>query len=474
MTDSVLRAALPSLLVALLFQVPAGAADITLSEALTRARENAPEIAAALARQEASELRRDQARGHRMPSIRLQEIWMRTDSPAEAFALQLNQKQFSFPDFAASDPNNPDPIESATTRLEVEIPLYTGGEIGSRVEQADLGAQAATATTEWTANHAALAAAEAYIQLAQAGEHVKLLERSLGTVEAHVELARAYSAQGMLVRSELLRAEVEQARIQDMLTQARGMAEVAAASLSFRLAELPDTEWELQPLPIPESIDRDISAWIDSSRERADLRAARRMLEAGRLESKAVRSRLMPKLGLVARHDLVDETPFGADANATSIMAVGSIELWRGGTHRSEAQAAEAEVAAGERELAQFVEAVALQVRDAFVQATSALDRHATAVKAREAALETERITGERFAQGVVKTIDVLDASTALREAEMRELVARADAHLARFRLAVASGHRPEDALTRLAPSDIDPNATSNSPNAPVDQERRR
>jgi outer membrane protein TolC len=474
MTDSIFRAALSFLVVAAISPALAGAEQITLSEALERARGNAPEIAAARARQEASELRLDQARGHRLPSIRLQEIWMRTDSPAEAFALQLNQKRFSFPEFAASDPNNPDPIESATTRLEVELPLYTGGEIGSRVEQATLAAQAASATAEWTADNAALAAAEAYIHLAQAREHVVLLERSLGTVEAHVELARAYSRQGMLVRSELLRAEVEQARIEDMLTRARGMAEVAAANLSFRLSALAGTEWGLEPLPMPESLDRDVAEWIDFSRDRADLRAARHMLEAGRLESKAVRSRLMPKLGILARHDLVDDTPFGTNADATSIMAFGSIELWRGGTHRSEAQAAEAEVAAGEQEVAQYVDAIALQVRNAFVQATSALDRHTTAVEAREAAVETERITEERFAQGVVKTIDVLDASTALREAEMRELVARADAHLARFRLAVASGRRPEDALTSPSPTDRDPSEASNPSNAPVDQETPR
>ena len=53
-----------------------------------------------------------------------------------------------------------------------------------------------------------------------------------------------------------------------------------------------------------------------------------------------------------------------------------------------------------------------------------------------------------RFENGVAKTLDVLDAMTARREAEARELVARAEAHLATLRLALAAGRRPETALT--------------------------
>jgi len=44
-----------------------------------------------------------QAQGFRLPSVTLQEIFTRTDSPAEAFAFKLNQERFSFADFMTSD-----------------------------------------------------------------------------------------------------------------------------------------------------------------------------------------------------------------------------------------------------------------------------------------------------------------------------------------------------------------------------------
>jgi hypothetical protein len=43
--------------------------------------------------------------------------------------------------------------------------------------------------------------------------------------------------------------------------------------------------------------------------------------------------------------------------------------------------------------------------------------------------------------------IDLVDATTSRQEAETRELVARAEAHLASLRLAVSAGRAPETAL---------------------------
>ena len=86
-------------------------------------------------------------------------------------------------------------------------------------------------------------------------------------------------------------------------------------------------------------------------------------------------------------------------------------------------------------------------MRQAFEEARTARERHATSLKAIEAARESERIVSERFQGGIVKMLDVLDATTARREAETRELVARAESHLTAFRLALKAGRRPESAL---------------------------
>ena len=66
--------------------------------------------------------------------------------------------------------------------------------------------------------------------------------------------------------------------------------------------------------------------------------------------------------------------------------------------------------------------------------------RHTTAESSLAAATEAVRVRQSRFKQGLDKMIDLLDAETGLREAEMRELVARYDVILDTHRLRYVSG----------------------------------
>ncbi len=439
------RAVAAAALVPLLVAGPAAALD--LGEAMRLAREQAREVAAARARTAAGEARLERARGFRLPSVSLHEIGIRTDSPAEAFALTLNQERFSFADFVAGDPNDPDVVESFTSRLELSLPLYTGGESAARIRQARSALAADQAGEAWTADQAALAAATAYVRLAQAREGVVLVERALSTVEAHVALARAYVEEGLLVRSELLRADVERARLEDQLLEARGLARVAEANLSFALGLPLDESWSLEPLPASAELAEPLGGFLASLGSRGDLEAARSLVGAAEEEIAARQAARLPKVGLVARADLVDDSLFGTHGESTAVMAVASFDLWAGGRHRAAVAAARAEADAAARDVERFTEGTALAVRRAYEIASTSRERHATALAALAAAREAERITGERFAQGVVKTIDVLDAETALREAETRELVARAEAVLSTIALAVEAGRAPETAL---------------------------
>lgn len=423
------------------------AEPLSLREVLETARSQAREVVAASARYEAAEARLAQARGFRLPSLSFQELWVRTDSPAEVFAFKLNQGRFSFADFMVTDPNRPDPLNTAMSRFELQLPVYTGGELSGRIAQAEAAAAAAGANATWAGEQAALVAAEAYVMLDQAREYVALLERSRETVSAHVDLARAYEAQGMLVRSEVLRAEVELARIDDLLAEARGNARVAGANLAFRLAASSDVEWELEPLPSPVALSGELAEWLQRAADRKDLVAARRMLAAGEREDDVRRAAFLPKVAIVGRADWFDDKLFGTHGSSSAVMAVATINLFAGGSDRAARAAAAHEVRAGRADVERFQEGVRLEARQAYEAAQTARTRHATALKSLEAAREGERITGERFRAGVVRTLDVLDAATARREAETRELVARAEAQAASVRLAVTAGVRPEEVL---------------------------
>lgn len=437
-----------------LFVQPLAAQEtLSLAEALGRGRGGAGETVAANARQRAAEAKAREAFGYRLPQVRISEQWVRTDSPADAFGMLLNQERFSFPDFVAGDPNDPDALETAITRFEVEVPIWTGGEISARIEQAKLAAEAAGSGAARAGDEAAVAAAEAWIRLAQAREAVALFEKSRETVAAHVELARNYAAQGMIVRSDLLRAEVELARVEDLVSEACGNARVAEANLGFRLGEPIGTGYSLGELDEPPALARSREEWVAASGDRDDLEGVRKRLAAGELEAEARKGGLFPRIGAVGRYDLVDDELFGSHGDSTTIVALASWELFDGGKRRASIAAARAEAEAGRADVDRFTEGIRLEAQHAYETAAVALERRATAAAALASASEAVRIVEERFRAGVIRTTDVLDAATARREAEMRELSARAEAWIAQLRLSLAAGEAPESILFPSTPN---------------------
>jgi outer membrane protein TolC len=299
-----------------------------------------------------------------------------------------------------------------------------------------------------------VAAAEAYVRLAQAREQAALLEASRETLTRHVEMARVYAGQGMIVRSELLRAEVELARLDDLLAEARGQARLAETDLSFRLGADLAAVWTLEPLPAEVSDPGTLEVWLAQAGARSDLAAMRHMVAAGQLEEEVQRAAARPRVGLVVRHDLYDSLPIGAHGDSTTVMAMAGVDLWNGGRHRAAAAAARSEADAVSREVERMERGIRLEVQQAWQAMDTARSRQRTAVRSLEAAREAERILGERFRSGVSRMIDLLDAATARREAETRELVARAESQAAAFRLTFAAGKPPESALSPEAPKE--------------------
>lgn len=423
------------------------ARELSLEEAMRLARERQATVQAAKAEEEAAAQRVNQAKGFRLPSLRFDEVFIRTDSPAEAFALKLNQERFSFASFMTTDPNRPKKLDTTISRFELQLPVYTGGELSSRIAQAQRFAESKTLARQWAERQAALAAAEAYVMLAQAQEYVALLQKARDTVAAHVALAKAYVDQGMLVEAEYLRAQVELSRLEDLLAQAKGQEEVAQANLAFRLGLEQTERFEIKPLALPAGPADGLEEYLATAEARPDVRGAEAMVKAAELEAQVKKAAFLPKAGIVARADWVDDTLFGTHGDSTTVMAVVGANLFAGGSDRAAVAAARAEARAGGEQVRFARQGVALEVRQAYVEAQVAVARVATARKALQAAAEVERVTTERFRQGVVKMIDLLDADTARREAETRELVARAEAHLALLRLAVKAGREPESAL---------------------------
>ena len=433
-----------TILISVAFSTGVGAQDLSMEQAVATALANNPTIRAADERSRAAAARSKQAKGHRWFSLDLSEVYSYTNNPAEVFAFKLNQGRFDFGEFTMTDPNDPDWLSTWITSLEMTVPIYTGGQLGNRIDQADHMASAEELRLEHTRNKVAFDTITAYTNLAKAREQVDLMTHSRETTAEHVSLAESYAEQGLILDAEVLKARVFLAQMDEMVAQATNGARLAQAALNFEMGTDQSTPRQISPLPPPPTAPGDLENWVDAAIERRlDLRAARLELEAGRLEEKTTKPWYLPEVAARGKYELYDDTIFGSNGHSGSIMAFARFSLFQGGSDTASREAARHEAAAGEADIRRFEEGVRLEVQQAWHDLRTSQARHSTATNSLAAARESLRVREQRFKQGLDKMIDLLDAETELREAELRELVARYDVSLSTYRLFFVSGGNP-------------------------------
>ncbi len=430
-----------SLVITMVAATAVGAQELTLDSAVDAALNNNPEVHAARERAAAATKRLDGGKSHRLPKIGLSESFVYSNNPAEVFALTLNQGRFDMEEFFMSDPNNPDALSTFITKIDLELPIYTGGKLSARVGQAEAMASSEDYSYSHTQQKVAFETITAYVNLAKAREHQALLEKAREATAEHVRLAEKYAAQGVILEADVLQARVYLSQTDDLLTQATNGAQLAEAALNFQMGANQTLPRSLAKLPPAAPVGGDVNDWISAAVEqRRDLEAARRKLEAGRLEEKASRPGFFPEVAVLGNYGLYDDTIFGSNGHSGSLMAVARINLLGGGSNNAARAAARHETASFEADIRRFEEGVRLEVQQAWQDLATARNRQATADASLEAATEAVRVRESRFKQGLDKMIDLLDAETGLREAEMREMVARYDVALDTHRLRYVSG----------------------------------
>jgi outer membrane protein TolC len=116
---------------------------------------------------------------------------------------------------------------------------------------------------------------------------------------------------------------------------------------------------------------------------------------------------------------------FGGDGDSYTLMAVASWKIFDGGASWARLSRSRREEAAAKAQKLGYEQKVEFEIREAGQAIEEARARLAVTAEAVGAAERAHTILEERFAQGVARMTDLLDAETMLNETRLRELEAR-------------------------------------------------
>jgi outer membrane protein TolC len=409
-----------------------------VEEAVALALESAPELQQRRAEERVAKAERRGARAERLPRVELMAGYTRQSDIREFVTAGPDGSE------TVIFPNLPNQTRS---RLQLSLPLYTGGRL-ERLEQAARERETVAARSlEAAAADVALATRSAYWSLVAARESERVLGEALASFEAHLGDARNRERFGLAARNEVLAVQVERDRAELRRLEAERDAELAAARLARLLGLRPGQRVEpVEPLAVDPGATPEVETLVERALER---RPARGALVAGVAAAEAVAGAeaagRLPSLAFGAGFDLANPNmrilpPRGEWEESWDVGVSLRFEVFDGGRRSAGEARARARADAARAALLAFDRGTRLEVTEAALDLRLLAASLSVAGQALEAAREGARVAGERERAGVIPASERLDAETALLRAGLELTRARAGLRIARARLDRALG----------------------------------
>lgn len=344
------------------------------------------------------------------------------------------------------------PREYSTATLGASQHLYQGGKLwhGRHAAKQRFGSEKSRHFR--TIQDILFRVAAQYYEVLLAERSISVAKEQITRTERQLELAKSRFEVGLVNQTDVLRAQVQVANAQEQLERARNQRDVAMENLSLELGmqKMPqeiaapkDLTFSEQPMP---------KLYAKATSNRRDLAELEKRLQAAKSTVHSEQAnRAWPKLAVESGYTVTDEKDlfYGEDDDwhvaltATYDLFTGWRDTARVNTARSENRQLRAEYARLKQDVQVQVRSVYLDIKTQEKVLASLRDQ------VQSAQANYEQILAQ-FEEGLVSSVDVVDAQTALNEAELRLARAYYTYQLDQLRLNLATGTFVQDRVQKF------------------------
>ena len=324
---------------------------------------------------------------------------------------------------------------SATFQLTQAVLVPT---LWSQIRAAYLAGDIAELSVESARREILFAVIQLYYGAEGLREAVEVQERLLEVNRQHERDAELGVQAGTAPRMALLRAQIERIRSEQDVLRTRNAYESSVSALAALLDRAPDFQVTRPESPV--ALEDMTSLEDQALAHRPDVLAARENLVLAEVGRHGVVMRYAPVLAVFARYNLSNAAGFTGDYGQFNAGATLSWTLWDGGLRESDLRDASTKIAESRANLRAAENKAKDEVRRALLDLQSA---EANRIKAEEQvrmARENSQLARLSFEAGTATSLEAVDASAALRGAELTLISEQLNAQLALIRLAKVAG----------------------------------
>jgi len=378
--------------------VSAADVELTLNESISLALQNNYDIKYAKSAREKAYWSLKETENNRGISIDYAHSGRRFDSSA-----------------ASSDANG----TSYDNQVSLSLPVYTGGSLENKIEQAKLNLNVADLEIEAARQQLKLTVVNAYLTVLEYQNQVRVNQDTANNYEEHLKLVRAKYDLGVVAKTDVLSSQVDLAKAQDSLIVAENNYQNAVAGLNNAIGLPHDTKLRLKyeiayqkyPLTLEECIQY-------AGIHRPEIAQNEARVASAQYGVKIANSGKLPTVALSASEGWSDDQLPGLKNNNWTVKLTTSLNLFDSGVTKSQIKQAKHNVDMVSDQAGQERDSIFLSVRQYYLSMVEAEKRIDTNKVSVERAEENLMIQKARYEVGVGTNLDLRDAVVSLDTAK--------------------------------------------------------
>lgn len=406
--------------------------SITVDEAIQIGLKNSKSLHSSSMRVKASSARVSEVSSSRLPSIRFTGVYTRL-SKIDPFTIMMPTGPFVL---------SPSILNNYQLKMSLAQPLFTGFRLKSSSEAAEYQLKASEVELTKDGLETAFAVRNAYWSLFKAQEMKKVVDEIVLQMKAHLKDAGNLLAQGMLTNNDVLKLQVQLSDVQLKQLEAANGVQLAQVNLNNTLGIQLVSEVDVKSVPqVQTKSEVELSSLLNKAFDkRGELKAADYRAKASESNVSIAKSRWYPEVSLYGNYyyNRPNQRVFPSkdafkDTWDAGIMVSMDVWNWLATSHQTDQ--AEAGLAQSIDAVGMLKDGISLEVTQNYLNYKQAEQKITITKLTVEQAEENQRITSEKFKNGVALSSDLIDAEVALLSAKTNYTSALVDLELAKAKL---------------------------------------
>ena len=320
------------------------------------------------------------------------------------------------------------------------IPVWNGGKIGSYEDQAQAMIEAAKKGDLAVQQYLTFNVYQAYEAVHAARSYIKVAKQAKNTADSYVKTTKNLVEQGVVVRSELLSAKVNQSAAEVALLKAQGQEQIALDTLKMLMSVDSSTEVDVAnrvdlELPV-ENVDEILAMALDTNYE---LDAKRKEAVSTSYSVDAAKADYYPSFNVMLRQDWNDES-LALNNGSYTVAGVVSWKITDFGVTAGSVDMASASAAQKKAAVKSQENKLRLDVLTTWRKLQIASKQVGSSILAVQQASEAQGLIMKRYKNGVSTITEVLAGETQLDKAQADLVSARYDVNVLKAKLLLLTG----------------------------------